>query len=141
MFGQEAQPLHSDRVGEHLSARSGFDDRLIDGGQQRLDVFEGEIAIDGADGAAGTPILVLEPGPHGLVERLAVHAIQRPAQHPAAIEEGEGQIPLLHAARVVLRVHLSQQFEQLGNRLHGGSTDSCERLGRLDAQPEVLFGQ
>ena len=33
VFGQEAQPLHADRVGEHFAAWSGFGDRLVDGGQ------------------------------------------------------------------------------------------------------------
>ena len=89
----------------------------------------------------GAAVLVFQPGPHGLVKRLAIYAFKRTAQHPATIEEGEGQIPLLHAARIALRVHLSQQFEELGNRLHGRSTNGCQRLSRLDAQPEILFRQ
>jgi hypothetical protein len=72
------------------------------------------MAIDRAEAAAGATVLVLQPGPHGLVERLAIHALERSTEHPASIEESEGQIPLLHAARIALRVHLRQQLRSCG---------------------------
>ena len=59
----------------------------------------------------------------------------------AVIEKREGKIPLLHPARVVLDVHLGEQFEKLRNRWCCGSADGCKRLGCFDAEPQVAFGQ
>ena len=142
MAGQQAQAFDADGVREHLAAGRGLHDRLVNRGQQRFDVFGGEVPVDGADAAAGAPVLVLEARAHRLVERRAVHAIERTTEQPVAVvEKSECEIALLHAARIALRIHLGEQFEQLRNRRHRRAADGRERVGGLDAEPEVAVRQ
>jgi hypothetical protein len=109
----------------------------VDGRQQRLDLFQREIPIHGAEAAACATILILQSGSHRRVERLAIHAVQRATEHAIAIKQRKREIALLHAARVVLRVHLRQQFEQFRHGLCGRFADGGECLSSLDSQPEI----
>ena len=59
----------------------------MNGGQQRFDVLGGEVAINRADAAAGTSVLVLQPDAHGFVECGAVHAVERAAKHSVVLIE------------------------------------------------------
>ena len=138
---EQAKPLDANRVGEHLPARGRLDDRPMDRRQQRLDLLGGEDPVDRSETAPRSPVLVLQPGPHSRVQSLAVNAIDRLAEQALAIEQCEGEIPLLHAAGVVDPVHLGHEFEQLRDRRRGGGPDPGQGIRRLDAEPEVLLGQ
>ena len=141
VLGEDAQAFETDFVGEHLAAGSRLHDRLVDGGQERLDLVEGKVPIDGTHAAAGPSIFILEASSHGLVERRAIHALQRPTQHALPVEEGESQVALLHAARVLGRVHVRHDLEKLGHRVRCGLSDGCECVRGLDAEPEVFVQQ
>ena len=63
------------------------------------------MAIDGTNAAASTSVLVLQPGPHGLVERGAIHAIDVAAD-TIACACADGSLRLFDA------VSMAKQFDE-----------------------------
>ena len=97
------------------------------------------MAINRTDAAPSSSVLVLQARSHGIVERLAIDTFERSAEHAIAFKKSERQIPLLHATRVILKVHLCEQFEQLRDSLHGGLANRCKCFGCFDSKPQVVM--
>lgn len=138
-WAKTRRPSTSNAIGKHLTTRSWFGDRLIDSGQQWLNILSGKVPVNGAETSSSPTILVLQPGPNRFIQCVAVDAVERTAEHSVPFEQGEGQISLLHTAWVLLTLSdLRQQFQQPRNHRLSRWSDFGECLSRIDAEPEVF---
>jgi hypothetical protein len=112
---------------------------IVDGGKQRLELLEGERLVNRPDRPAGATVLVLQAGGDRGEQRLAIDAIERPAEQAVAtVEEREAEIPLLHAPRILGARRGREPLEQVRHGGPRGIAQRRDRLRGLDAEPDVV---
>ena len=136
---QHLQAVQSHAIGKHLAAGCRLFDGLEHDRQEWSELVIAQAAIDLADFAASTSILILQPPRDRGAKFVVVNAIERLHSLQHLSKNYRGNKSLLHAARIIRRWFASNLLEQLGQYRHCRFSDGRQSRCGADAKPEIFM--